>query len=87
MRYTILVFRTSVSSIRDVKRVSSMLDKCMQIVVWSIDLEDWEKVLRIECDKKLKAIDVSNMLKNVGIFICELAYLETEKIQYSNGKQ
>ena len=45
MENIILAFRTSISSIRDVKRVSSMLDKCMHIAVCGIDLEDWGKCL------------------------------------------
>jgi hypothetical protein len=75
----ILIFRTSVSTIKDVERIGIILNKCTQISTWSIDLEDWEKVLRIECCKKLKSKDISIMLKDIDICISELEYLETEK--------
>ncbi len=59
---SILVFRTSVSTIKDVERISTILNKCSQISTWNINLEDWEKVLRIECSENLKATDISVML-------------------------
>ena len=37
----ILVFRTSVSTIKDVERIGIILNKCTQISTWSIDLENW----------------------------------------------
>lgn len=86
MENVILIFSTSVSSRRDVKRVGSVLDGCRQVVRWNIDMEDWEKVLRIECDKKLEAAHISVLLKDVGIFIRELEYLETEKMQCQNNE-
>lgn len=79
MRSSILVFRTSVSTIKDVERVGTILNKCSQILTWNIDLEDWEKVLRIECGENLKTTDISMMLKNINIYISELEYLETER--------
>lgn len=79
MNNVILIFRTSVSSTEDMEHLSSVLNKCPQIKTWSIDLEDWEKVLRIECSENLKATDISVMLKDVDICISELEYLETEK--------
>lgn len=75
----VLVFRTSVSTIKDVERIGIILNKCTQISTWSIDLENWEKVLRIECCENLKAIDISIMLKDIDIYISELEYLEEEK--------
>ncbi|MEL5892967.1 hypothetical protein AAE250_05600 [Bacteroides sp. GD17] len=72
MKNVILVFRTSVSTIKDVERVSVILNKCPQIMTWNIDLEDWEKVLRIECRENLKATDISIMLKDIDICISEL---------------
>lgn len=75
----IWVFRTSISTIKDVERIGIILNKCTQISTWSIDLENWEKVLRIECSENLKAIDISIMLKDIDIYISELEYLEEEK--------
>lgn len=80
MRNSILVFRTSASTINDVERIGTILNECSQILTWSIDLDDWEKILRIECSENLKATDISVMLKDVDICISELEYLETEKV-------
>ena len=79
MNNVILIFRTSVSNTEDMEHLSSVLNKCPQIKTWSIDLEDWEKVLRIECSKKLESKDISMMLKDVDIYISELEYLKAEK--------
>lgn len=78
MENSILVLRTSISTLRDIELVNSTLTMCKRIVAWNIDFEDWEKILRIEC-RDLKAVDISNMLKETGIAVSELEYLDTEK--------
>lgn len=44
-----LIFRTSVQDRYGLSRLSRALDNWPNVKDWSIDLEDWEKVLRIEC--------------------------------------
>ncbi len=44
-----LVFRTSLQTRNDVEKISAVLDNLPGITDWHVDLEDWEKVLRIEC--------------------------------------
>lgn len=44
-----LVFRTSVQDRYGLSRLSRALDNWQNVKSWSIDLDDWEKVLRIEC--------------------------------------
>lgn len=41
------VFRTDLQSKKDVKQISETINGIPGIVEWSVDLEDWEKVLRI----------------------------------------
>lgn len=44
-----LVFRTSLQNRKDVENISAILDNLTGISDWHVDLDDWEKVLRIEC--------------------------------------
>ena len=46
MEEQILIFRTSVKNVRD---IATLFTLCPQIYKWNVDMEDWEKVLRIEC--------------------------------------
>ena len=49
MEEQILIFRTSVRNARDIKHIAALFTLCPQIYKWNVDMEDWEKVLRIEC--------------------------------------
>lgn len=44
-----LVFRTSLQNRNDVEKISTTLDNLAGLSDWHVDLDDWEKVLRIEC--------------------------------------
>lgn len=65
------VFRTSLQSRQDVERTSAVLNKLPGMLNWSIDLEDWEKVLRIECTT-ITAAEVVTILKINGISANEM---------------
>ncbi len=67
----ILIFRTSLDKRRDVKRIAEILDNYPGIKCWNVDLEDWEKVLRIECDGMCHD-DISNILRTVNVWAVEL---------------
>lgn len=43
-----LVFSTSIRSEKDRVLAASVLNNLPGILEWSLDLEDWEKVLRVE---------------------------------------
>ena len=49
MEEQILIFRTSVKNVRDIKHIAALFTLCPQIYKWNVDMEDWEKVLRLEC--------------------------------------
>lgn len=68
---SILIFRTSINGKRDVKRVKAVLEQCPQISKWNVDLEDWEKVLRIEC-RDITATGILDLLHSVDIQAAEL---------------
>jgi hypothetical protein len=68
---SMLIFRTSINGKKDVKRAVSVLSSYSQINRWSVDLEDWEKVLRIECTG-ISTNEISKALAEIGIYIKEL---------------
>lgn len=47
-----LVFKTSFQTKEDIRSISNVLDNHSEILCWSLDLENWEKVLRIVCPIK-----------------------------------
>ena len=49
MEHQILIFTTSVSCRKEVRQIKRLLGNGFSIFDISVDLEDWEKVLRIEC--------------------------------------
>jgi hypothetical protein len=49
MTKQILVLKTSLVAKSEVQKIGKLLDKISQILEWSIDLEDCDKVLRIKC--------------------------------------
>jgi hypothetical protein len=56
-----LVFSTSLQNKNDVKKVAGSLDNTDHIIEWSVDLDDWEKVLRVVC-KELTAEHIIQLL-------------------------
>ena len=67
----ILIFRTSITQRRDIKRIGELLAEFPQIDKWNVDFEDWEKILRIEC-RDISALEISEVLRNNHIFATEL---------------
>ncbi len=67
----ILIFRTSVNKSKQLKTVGKLFNHCSQIVKWNIDMEDWEKVLRIESNC-ITPQEVIQMLRNVNVFASEM---------------
>jgi len=71
MQTEILIFRTSAVNGQDIKRIKKLFKGYSQINAWNVDLEDWEKILRIEC-QDMKASDVIDGLKSIKIYAAEL---------------
>lgn len=77
MKHRIYVFGTSVDSEADVSRIATVLDRDTRISRWSVDLDNWEKVLRVEC-RGLSAFGICRMLEDEGYSCRELEYLPGE---------
>lgn len=49
----IYVFKTSVMSKLQVKKLKPHIDKILPAAKWNFDLEDCDKILRIDCEENL----------------------------------
>ena len=67
----ILLLKTLPHSYNDVKNMAVVLDNHPSIITWSIDLDDCDKVLRIECDG-LIVDEIIKALHQAGIWSEEL---------------
>ena len=69
----VLVFKTNVTSKRKVNKVRALLASFPAIRQWNFDLEDCDKVLRIEAIGLQPAI-VESLLHTAGFSCSELDY-------------
>lgn len=67
----ILIFSTSITKKQDIKRIEILFAQYPQIHKWSVDFEDWEKVLRIE-SQDITADSIIDVLWTIGIIASEL---------------
>jgi hypothetical protein len=65
----VLVFKTNVNSSRKATRIGNLLAAIPTIKQWNFDLDDCDKVLRIEATESNIKI-VSSILRAAG-FVCE----------------
>ena len=66
----ILIFKTNIKTKKNVKALQSLFKYQSNIINWSIDLEDIDKVLKINAIETLDESDVRNLVKVRG-FCCE----------------
>ena len=69
----VLVFKTNVTSKKKVSKVSDLLASFSSIQQWNFDLEDCDKVLRIEAIG-LHPASVESVLHKAGFSCRELDY-------------
>jgi tRNA(Ser,Leu) C12 N-acetylase TAN1 len=69
MTQDVLIFRTNINTLEKVKKTDQLLSKHKGIQRWNIDLEDCDKVLRVET-AMLQKESVIGILKSHEIF-CE----------------
>ena len=67
----ILLLKTSPHNYNDVKSIAVVLDNHLSIITWNIDLDDCDKIIRIECDG-LFVDEIIKALHQVGIWSEEL---------------
>ena len=72
MRHQILIFTTSVSNKKQIKHIKTLLQNSFKIFDISVDFDDWEKILRVECSdvseseiiSKLRTININAAVLN-----------------------
>ena len=69
----ILVFKTNVTSKKKVSKLSPLLTSVPAIKRWNVDLEDCDKVLRIETTG-INTDVVESLLHTAGFYCRELDY-------------
>lgn len=68
---SVLVFCTGVRDEDDMAMVEDVLAQFPDVQSWSVDLDDWEKVLRVIC-KQTQPEDIVIALSNYGVFAREM---------------
>lgn len=76
----IYVFKTTLRGYTDIKAIAPFMDAEKRIECWTVDLEDCDKVLRVE-SKELAAKDISDILNGQGYVCKELGYLPEEVVK------
>ncbi|KAA6340388.1 hypothetical protein EZS27_011729 [termite gut metagenome] len=64
----ILLLKSSPHNYNDVKKMAFVLNNQPRIVAWNIDLDDCDKIIRIECEG-LKVEEIINSLSQIGIWV------------------
>ena len=65
----IYVFKTSVKTKKDVRKLKSSLNKLLRDAIWNFDLEDCDKILRIDSQIQISSAVVKSV-QSIG-FYCE----------------
>ena len=65
----LLIFKTNINTLAQLKTADSILSTKEEIKHWNVDIDDCDKVLRIETSA-LKTVDVIDVLKLNNIY-CE----------------
>ena len=68
----ILVFKTNIHQKNDIENVRNIFSKDKNILAWTIDIEDVDKVLRIEATTVNITGNVEDVLNEAGYFCREL---------------
>lgn len=60
----ILVFKTNVSCDTSVEKLRPLLDNFLKNSKWNFDLEDCDKILRVEASKKISNLVIALLAEN-----------------------
>ena len=71
MNKEILLLKTVPHNYDDIRGISIVLDNHACIAGWNIDLDDCDKILRIE-SKGLEISEIINLLRKIGVWAEEL---------------
>lgn len=63
----LLIFKTNIANESRIKKVNALLAYNPGLMDWSIDLEDRDKVLRIEAEDQVDESDVMEIVNSWGV--------------------
>ena len=66
----LLIFKTDIENKKSIKAVKSLFKFQSNIINWSIDIEDIDKVLKVNTTEAINENDIKNLIKARG-FQCE----------------
>lgn len=66
----LLIFRTDIKTKKKVRMVKPLLDNRLNVIDWSIDLEDIDNVLRVEAMNGAEEQEIVELVASEG-FYCE----------------
>ncbi|WP_179018429.1 hypothetical protein [Winogradskyella forsetii] len=64
------IFKTNIKTMLDLDMLQLLFNSNRNIIEWSVDLEDIDKVLRVDSRMNLSEKDIINQVKLLG-FSCE----------------
>jgi hypothetical protein len=70
----VLVFRSNIDDERKAVLAGRALMKTAGIHRVNVDLEDWEKVLRVECNSVIQARNIEEQISRLGFECSELTH-------------
>lgn len=65
------IFKTNIRNKKKIRHAKSLLKKHLKIKNWSVDLEDVDKVMRIETTDEILENDIIRTMQN-NAFSCEV---------------
>jgi hypothetical protein len=68
----ILVFKTNIQVREDIQKVGNILRKEKDILAWNVDMEDCDKVLRVEAAADITR-KIEFLVTDAGYHCCELS--------------
>ena len=68
----VMVFQTSLEDENDIRRAEFVLNNHHHIYRWTVDLEDWEKVLKVEADRNVSYQEIERKISLLGYQCKEL---------------
>lgn len=68
----LLIYKTDIDTPQKVGQLATVFDSFESVKSWNVDMDDIDKILRIELVKKTNERDILNSLNSCGIQIEEL---------------
>ncbi|MGM9478987.1 hypothetical protein ACS5PU_21370 [Pedobacter sp. GSP4] len=73
----ISVFKTNVSSDRELNKISPLLNRYFKEIKWNIDLWDNDKILRVDSNKDWTA-EITALFSSIGLRCTHLEVFHTD---------